>query len=173
MRQQDRLVAGTAALLRVARLANRLFLAAVVIGLGATWLVPSFFTALLREAGAAIDMTSALQGLRILLLIGIIMAIAIDRLLVSLAAITASVNEGDPFVPANASRLYTMGWALLILQLLDIPAALLTRYWPSLGSAAPEGGVSIGGWLATLMVFVLARVFAAGSAMRDELAGTV
>jgi hypothetical protein len=42
-----------------------------------------------------------------------------------------------------------------------------------MGSAAPNGDISIGGWIAVLMVFVLARVFAAGSAMRDDLEGTI
>jgi hypothetical protein len=66
-----------------------------------------------------------------------------------------------------------MGWALLGLQLLDIPGALLGRFCPSLGSAAPDVSFSPGGWIAVLMVFVLSRVFAAGSAMKDELEGTV
>ena len=73
----------------------------------------------------------------------------------------------------NAERLRRIGWALLILQLLDLPCALLARFWPSLGSAAPSGDISVGGWLATLLMFVLARAFAAGSIMRDDLAGTV
>jgi hypothetical protein len=32
---------------------------------------------------------------------------------------------------------------------------------------------NLAGWLVTLLVFVLARVFAAGTAMRDELEGTI
>lgn len=66
-----------------------------------------------------------------------------------------------------------IGWALIVLQLLDIASILLDRRFPSLGSAAPNGDVSIGGWMAVLMAFVLSRVFAAGSAMRDDLEGTV
>jgi hypothetical protein len=173
MTERDRLVWSAAAIVRAARIANRLFLAAVGIGLGATWLVPGFFAALLAKADPATDLPAALLGLRLLMLIGIVMAIATDRLLAAMAAIVVSAGEGDPFVPGNAGRLRVIGWALLTLQLLDIPCALLARFWPSLGSAAPSGDISVGGWVATLMVFVLARVFAAGSVMRDELSGTV
>jgi hypothetical protein len=42
-----------------------------------------------------------------------------------------------------------------------------------MGSAAPDVTFSPGGWIAVLMVFVLSRVFAAGSAMKDDLEGTV
>jgi hypothetical protein len=36
-----------------------------------------------------------------------------------------------------------------------------------------DAGFSITGWLAVLLTFVLARVFAEGARMRDELEGTV
>lgn len=173
MRQDERLVSNATTIVRVATITNRLFLAAVVTGLVATWLIPAVFYDLLDKAGPAADLPAAMSGIRLLLLVGIVMAIATDRLLVSLKAIVLSASTGDPFVPDNARRLRTIGWALLTLQLLDIPCALLARFWPSLGSAAPTGDISVGGWIATLMVFVLARVFAAGSAMRDDLAGTV
>lgn len=173
MRQRDQLVRSAAAIMHVASVANRLFLAAVSLGLIATWLNPAFFAGLLAEADVVTDAPAGLLGIRLLLLIGIAMAIATDRLLDAMAAIIASAGDGDPFVFANSRRLRTIGWALLTLQLLDLPCALLARFWPSLGSAAPSGDISVGGWVATLMMFVLARVFATGSVMRDELAGTV
>jgi hypothetical protein len=37
----------------------------------------------------------------------------------------------------------------------------------------PDSAFSAAGWLAVLMVFVLSRVFSVGSAMREELEGTV
>jgi hypothetical protein len=36
-----------------------------------------------------------------------------------------------------------------------------------------DAGFSINGWLAVLLTFVLARVFAEGTEMRDDLDGTV
>jgi hypothetical protein len=173
MRRQDGLIRGAAMIVAIASVANRLFLAAVAVGLVATWLFPGFFAGVLIEADAAVDVPLAIIGIRLLMAIGIVMAVATDRLLVSLRAIVGSATAGDPFVPANAGRLRTIGWALLALQLLDLAGAMLARFWPSLGTAAPSGDISVGGWVATLMVFVLARVFAAGSEMRDELEGTV
>ena len=67
----------------------------------------------------------------------------------------------------------SIGWCLLVLQLLEIPAALIGRLYPALGNAAPQGDFSVAGWMAVLMVFVLSRVFDAGTVMRDELEGTV
>ena len=36
-----------------------------------------------------------------------------------------------------------------------------------------DAGFSISGWLAVLLTFVLARVFAEGTVMREDLEGTV
>jgi Protein of unknown function (DUF2975) len=108
-----------------------------------------------------------------MMLLGIAMSVAIDRLFVALTQIIETARAGDPFIPANALRLQTVGWALLSLQLLNIPAALIERYFPSMGTGTPDSAFSAAGWMAVLMVFVLSRVFAAGSAMRDELEGTV
>ena len=138
-----------------------------------SFLFPAQFTALLIQPHPATDTQSETTGLRLMMLLGIAMSLAADRLLVALAQIIASAGAGDPFISANARRLQTIGWALLVLQLLDIPGALLERFFPSLGSGTPGVPFSPGGWIAVLMVFVLSRVFAVGSAMRDELEGTV
>ncbi|MEG3087335.1 DUF2975 domain-containing protein [Sphingomonas sp. PB4P5] len=173
MRQRDHLVGSAAVIVRFGRVANGLMLAAIAVGLAGTWAVPGFYRDLVVRADPSVDVSAALLGAQLLMAIGIVMTIAIDRLLVPLAAIVESARLGDPFVLANADRLRRIGWALLVLQLLDLRCAMLARFWPSLGSAAPVGDISFGGWLATLMVFVLARVFAAGSVMRDDLTGTV
>ena len=107
------------------------------------------------------------------MVIGIAMAIATEVLLAALTQILANARAGNPFSIANAHKLRIIGWALLALQLLDLPTAILAKVVPSLGTAAPEITFSPGGWLAVLMVFVLSRVFAIGSAMKDDLEGTV
>lgn len=173
MRQRDELVQGAAAIVRIGRVVNGLLSVTIAAGLVGTWAMPGFYRDMLVRADPAVDVTAALTGIRLLMLIGFAMTIAMDRLLVPLGEVVASAKQGDPFIPANAGRLEHIGWALLTLQLLDLPCTLLARFWPSLGTAAPAGGISVGGWLATLMVFVLARVFATGSLMRDDLAGTV
>jgi hypothetical protein len=108
-----------------------------------------------------------------MMLLGMTMAVAIDRLLVALTQIIDTARAGDPFIAVNARRLQTIGWAILALQLLDIPAALIERFFPSMGMGTPDSAFSVAGWMAVLMVFVLSRVFAVGAAMRDDLEGTV
>jgi hypothetical protein len=170
---KDRLIKGSRLVVRIAIVTNRLFLLAVIVGLLLSWIFPAQFVAILIQPGPGMDVRSATMGLQLLMLLGLAMAVATDRLLAALAQIIASAGAGDPFISANARRLQTIGWALLALQLLDIPGALLEKFFPSLGSAAPDVTFSPGGWIAVLMVFVLSRVFAAGSAMRDDLEGTV
>ena len=174
MREQDRFVRGVFLMFRLCSDLYCMLFVGIAAGLVGTWISPGFYHDMLVRADPAIDVGAALTGIRLLMLIGVAMTtIATDRLLDPLAGVIASAGQGDPFIPTNADRLRRIGWALLALQLLDLPCTLLARYWPSLGSAAPVGGISVGGWLATLMVFVLARVFATGSLMRDDLSGTV
>ena len=173
MKQQDILVRGAAITVHAALLTNRLFLVAVPTGFVATWVAPGFFGRILLQADPVTDATAALTGVRLLLLVGIVMAVATDRLLSALGAVVDSAAHRDPFVPANSGRLMTIGWSLLTLQMLDILCAGLAHYWTSLGTAAPRGDISIGGLVATLMVFVLAQAFAAGAVMREDLEGTI
>ena len=173
MRSRDRLIETSRLVIRCAFFANRVFLLAVVVGLALSWVFPAQFALLLSRTGHDADLSPTIHGLRLLMLVGVVMGLATDRLLSALGQLVATARAGDPFVAANARRLQAIGWSLLVLQLLDIPDALLTRFFPGLGSAAPVGDVSVGGWLAVLMVFVLARVFAAGAVMRDELEATV
>lgn len=173
MKDRDGLVRGSRLVVRVASLANRLLLLSFVVLLSLSWIFSREFEAIVRESNPRGDVLSEMIGMRWLMLIGIAMTVATDRLFVSLAQVIASASAGDPFVAANALRLRTIGWALLALQLLDFPTALLGRFFPSMGPALPSGTISVGGWISVLMVFVLSRVFAAGSAMRDDLEGTV
>jgi hypothetical protein len=173
MLSRDRLVNGSRIVVKIAFIANRIFLSACVVGFFCTWIFSTQFVALITQQNPVTDIHSAITGMRLLILIGITMSVATDRLLVALAQIVTTVGEGDPFIRANARRLQTIGWCLLVLQLTDFPALMLDKFFPSMGSAAPDVQFSVGGWISVLMVFVLSRVFAAGSAMRDDLEGTV
>ena len=91
-----------------------------------------------------------------------------------LLAIVETVRAGDPFVAANAARLQAIAWALLALQLLGIVIGAIGKAIST--PAHPvhlDAGFSIAGWLAVLLTFVLARVFAEGALMREDLEGTV
>ena len=91
-----------------------------------------------------------------------------------LLAIVETVRAGDPFVAANASRLHAIAWALLTLQLLSIVIGAIAKAVST--PAHPiklDAGFSVNGWLAVLLTFLLARVFAEGTRMREDLEGTV
>ncbi len=91
-----------------------------------------------------------------------------------LLAIVETVRAGDPFVAANASRLRTIAWALLALQLFSMVIGAIGKNIST--PAHPvnlDAGFSINGWLAVLLTFLLARVFAEGTLMREDLEGTV
>ena len=91
-----------------------------------------------------------------------------------LLAIVETVRAGNPFVAANAQRLQGIGWALLALQLLSLVIGAIAKAIST--PAHPlhlDAGFSINGWLAVLLTFVLARVFAEGALMREDLEGTV
>ena len=173
MRDRDRLIEISRLVVRGATVINRLFLLAVIVSLLLSWVFAAEFASFLSQSTPGVDAASEIIGLRGEMLIGIVMAIATDRLLVALGQVITSASIGDPFNAGNARKLQTVGWSLLVLQLLDVPAMLLGRFFPSLGSGAPDAGVSVGGWVAVLMVFILARVFAAGSVMRADLEGTI
>ena len=74
----------------------------------------------------------------------------------------------------NARRLQVIAWVLLTLQVLSMIIGAIGR-----SISTPEhpvnldAGFSVSGWLAVLLIFLLARVFAAGTVMRDDLEGTV
>jgi hypothetical protein len=87
---------------------------------------------------------------------------------------TETVTRGDPFVAANAYRLNAIAWALLALQVLSIVIgsigkAIASKEFP----LHLDAGFSVSGWLAVILTFVLARVFAEGTLMREDLEGTV
>lgn len=93
-------------------------------------------------------------------------------LLARLLAIVESVRAGTPFVPDNARRLRAIAWLLLVLQLMDLGYGIMVM---SLRPVTEEmdWSFSITGWLAVLLLFVLAGVFREGARMSEDLEGTV
>jgi hypothetical protein len=91
-----------------------------------------------------------------------------------LLAMVETVRGGDPFVAANAYRLRAIAWALLALQLLSLVIGAIGETISTPGRPLDlDAGFSASGWLAVLLTFVLARVFAEGTLMRQDLEGTV
>ena len=115
-----------------------------------------------------------LMGFRAIAVLGLAATPLHYAVLKRLLAIVETVRSGDPFVAANAHRLQTIAWMLLLLNLLSIvigaiAASISTKAYP----LHLDAGFSINGWLAVLLTFVLARVFAEGSLMREDLEGMV
>lgn len=114
------------------------------------------------------------------MLIGLAILAALFVFFGRLRAIIDTVGDGDPFVPANAERLNLMAWLLLGVQALvvaAIPLALkMTDFARQFGDDVDihiDSGVDLSGILMVILLFILARVFRIGAALRDDLEGTV
>lgn len=102
--------------------------------------------------------------------IGSVMALAIAWLVTYLRKIVATVADGDPFVPDNASRLRKMGWIAIGIEALTVLLALAATHVDGSPQTFDFDG---GALILALCLFILARVFRQGAAMRDDLEGTV
>jgi hypothetical protein len=113
-------------------------------------------------------------GMRGIAALGVI-AIALNYLILTrLLAMVETVRAGDPFVAANAYRINTVAWLILVMQLISIAIAAIGKLISTPGHEFHlDAGFSTNGWLAVILTFVLARVFAEGTLMREDLEGTI
>jgi len=93
-------------------------------------------------------------------------------------ALIESASKGDPFIPDNARRLNAMAWLLLSSQVLTVMVGELRVFAFSLIDPQSKSTFDISpndlaGFLIVLVLFILARVFRHGAAMREDLEGTV
>ena len=122
--------------------------------------------------GAAAE--RVILGLRSIAVLGLVTIPINFVILKRLLAIVETVRAGQAFVASNALRLQTIAWGLLALQVLSIVIGIIVRAISgAAGRLDIDAGFSINGWLAVLFAFVLARVFAEGALMREDLEGTV
>jgi hypothetical protein len=113
-------------------------------------------------------------GMRAVMVLGLAAVPLAHVVLSRLLAIVATVAGGDPFVSANAAHLQRIAWAVLALEVLHLAVGGAAAAASS--AEAPldlDWSFSVTGWLAVLLLFVLARVFEQGARMREDLAGTV
>ena len=120
------------------------------------------------------DAQAVMVGMRAIAALGLA-AIPLNYLLLKrLLAMIATVRAGDPFVAANAYRLQAIAWLLLALQLISLVIAGIGKAISTVEHPFHlDAGFSVNGWLAVILTFVLARVFAEGALMREDLEGTV
>jgi hypothetical protein len=156
--------------LRVLITLNWLFGAAILALLVWTFVAAEFVARALRVD----DSPRVLLGMRLIMVIGVVAAPIANAIFSRLLSIVETVRAGDPFVTENASRLQTIAWAVLALELSRFVVVGIAN---SVSTAARpvhiELNLSITPWLAVLLLFVLARVFDQGARMREDLAGTV
>jgi hypothetical protein len=151
----------------------------------ANWLMAAMILALLFVPNeqwimSAFDLSPSpeaerlVMGLRAIAVLGLVAVPLNYVVLKRLLAIVETVRAGDPFVAANASRLLAIAWSLLALQLLSLViGAIATTVSTPAHPLDLDAGFSINGWLAVLLTFLLARVFAEGTLMREDVEGTV
>jgi hypothetical protein len=149
-------------------LSGAAILALLVVSPNERWIMSAFKLSPSPEAERLV------MGLRTIAVLGLVAIPFNHAVLKRLLSIVETVRGGDPFVAANASRLQAIAWALLALQLLSVVIGAIAGAVST--PAHPlhlDAGFSINGWLAVLCTFLLARVFAEGTLMREDLEGTV
>ena len=149
-------------------LSGAAILALLVVSPNEQWIMSAFKLSPSPEAERLV------MGLRAIAVLGLAAIPVNHAVLKRLRAIVETVRAGDPFVAANADRLQAIAWALLALQLLSLVIGAIAKTVST--PAHPldlDAGFSINGWLAVLLTFLLARVFAEGTRMREDLEGTV
>lgn len=115
-----------------------------------------------------------IMGMRAIMVLGLAAIPLHFVVLRRLVTMVETVRAGNPFIAANAGRLQTIAWMLLVLQVLSVVIGAVGRAVSTPSHPLYlDAGFSISGWLAVILTFVLARVFAEGSLMREDLDGTV
>ena len=133
------------------------------------------FAVALTEAGGENAGMVKVAAIALLLIASVVAAFAFHFFQV-LGRLINSVGAGDPFSLENAERLSRMGWIALGFQIASFPIAALVVF---LGEYVPSENLtvdfdfSLTGLLLAIVLFILARVFKHGAAMREDLEGTV
>jgi hypothetical protein len=129
------------------------------------------FTALGAKPTA--DNYLMLNGMRMIMIVGVCAAPLTHIVLTRLLTIVETVGVGNPFIIENAERLETIAWAVLGLEILHLVVGVIIKVVSQVIPMDIDWTFSITRWLAVLLLFVLARVFEQGARMRDELEATV
>ena len=132
------------------------------------WLIISL------DLQGAPDAEKVIMGLRAVAVLGLL-TIPLNHLLLKRLARDGRdgadrrcVRRGERAAPAD-DRLDPARAAALSMAIGGIGTAISTPAHP----VDLDAGFSVNGWLAVLLTFILARIFAEGARMRDDLEGTV
>ena len=119
-------------------------------------------------------MLPIMMGLRAVAALGLVAIVINHSVLTRLRDIVETVRHGDAFIPDNAYRLNAIAWFVLALQLISIVIAAISKAISTAEYPIKlDAGFSPTSWLCVFLLFVLAREFAEGTLMREDLEGTV
>jgi len=146
-------------------------LALVSVGLPLYW---NEALAEIAKEKPGIDTSSLLPGLLAVFAFGIVVLGLLWTMMRKLLTIIDSVEDGNPFIKANAVRLRAIGWMMVGVQIVGLPLATAAGNVADLFGENDVGfDLPLNGILAILLVFILAGIFERGAEMREELEGTV
>lgn len=134
----------------------------------ASYVFEDAFVTYYRTQMRGVDVALLIPTLRVMVLIGAPMFAAIHVILSRSLEIVETVRLGQPFVTDNAVRLKAIAWALLLVQILHLGFGVAVQV-VNAANVPMAWDFSVAGWLAVLLLFVLARVFEEGARMRDDL----
>jgi hypothetical protein len=159
--------------LRILVILNWVFCACILALLVYTFINEQWTMKALGVAGFS-DAERVMWSMRAVAALGVLAALPTYMILKRLLAMIRTVRVGDPFVAANAYRLQAIAWLMVVLQFISIVIGGIGK-----AISTPEhpfhldAGFSLNSWVAILLTFVLARVFAEGTLMREDLEGTI
>lgn len=114
------------------------------------------------------------SALRTVMVLGLVGSALVHTILRRLVAIIDTVRAGDPFVADNAMRLQSIARRVVGIEVLRLAVHLVYENFARQGTPLDLGDAfALTPWLAVLLLFVLAGVFAQGARMRADLEGTV
>lgn len=116
------------------------------------------------------------QRLAVMLVLVLVLFGGVFLFALFLRKVMDTVSTGDPFTSENADRLQNMGWIMVVLTFAIPPIPYVIDWINELleeKSTANNLEFSGNGLLLALVLFILARVFRQGAAMRSDLEGTV
>jgi Protein of unknown function (DUF2975) len=147
---------------------------AAILGLVAFTFVNEAWFLRAIDVPESLDAQPIMLGLRSIALLGVCGVPLNHIVLTRLLRMVETVGRGDPFVAANAYRLHAIAWTLVALNLLSMVIGFIGKSIASKEFPLHlDAGFSINGWLCVVLAFVLARVFAEGTLMREDLEGTI
>ncbi|HLF30579.1 MAG TPA: DUF2975 domain-containing protein [Xanthomonadales bacterium] len=155
-------------LLRILRFINLGTGLLLILAVPASFLFEPQFFEFFSKRPPRIDAAWLVPVLRLWMVLALPMIAGVHVLLSRLLDVVETVSAGDPFVPENAVRLMTIAWCALGIQLLHLAFGVMAATVNAAGSNV-DWEFSLNGWLAVVLLFVLARVFEVGTQMREDL----